>query len=291
MLKSMTGYGRGSNEYFVIEIQAVNHKFCEIKISAPFFMIFLENKIKEYVREKIARGKLLILINAKDPINAFFNKFQIDKELAKAYKESLCELGKFLRLKNDLKLSHIIGINGIINRNNIVVEERDKLWEWLKKSLDIAIDELIYTRMIEGGKIESEFKIQLKNLKELVGEIETILPQVIVEYREKLQNRLDNLGINRELFDEARIYQEIAIFVDKSDISEELLRVRSHIQQFEEILTLNKPVGRQLEFLTQELYREINTIGAKTGNIKIIQLALQAKNELEKIREQIQNVE
>ncbi|MEW6095826.1 MAG: YicC/YloC family endoribonuclease [bacterium] len=289
MLKSMTGYGSGSNEYFVVEIQAVNHKFCDIKVSLPFFMIFLENKIKEYVMEKVSRGKLYIPINPKNQ-NVSFNKFQIDKELAKTYMEAFLELGKFLRLKNDLKLSHIIGINGIISKNS-VIEQKDKLWEWLKTPLNKALDELISTRVIEGRKIEAEFKTRLKTLKELTAEIEKQIPQVILEYKEKLQNRLDTLGVDKEVFDETRLYQEIAIFVDKSDISEELLRLRSHIQQFEDTLDLDKPVGRQLDFLAQELHREINTIGAKTGDIKIIQLVLNAKSELEKIREQIQNVE
>jgi uncharacterized protein (TIGR00255 family) len=285
----MTGYGRGSNEYFIIEIQAVNHKFCEIKISAPYFMIFMENKIKEYVKEKISRGRLYIPINCRN-VEASFNKFQIDEELAKAYLNSFRKLCKSLRLKDDLKLSHIIGINGIVNKN-FIVDQKDKLWYWLKEPLDKALKELISTRILEGKKIEIEFKTRLKSIKELVTEIEKRAPQVVLEYKEKLQNRLEFLEIDKESFDEARIYQEIAIFADRCDITEELLRLKSHIQQFEDTISLNSPVGRQLDFLTQELNREINTIGAKTGDIKIIQLVLNAKSQLEKIREQIQNVE
>jgi len=283
----MTGYGRGSNEYFVVEIQAVNHKYCEIKFSLPYFMTFLENKIKDYVTQKVTRGKLYIPINFK---NTGVSNFQIDTELAKTYLNSFRNLGKALRLKDDLKLSHIIGINGIVNKN-FAIEEKDKLWAWLKKPLEEALEELISTRIIEGSKIEAEFKTRLKTIKGLVTEIEKRTPQVISEYKERLQNRLDALQIDKELFDETRLYQEVAIFVDRSDISEELLRLNSHIQQFEETLTLDKPVGRQLDFLAQELHREINTLGSKTGDIKIIQLVLKAKTELEKIREQIQNVE
>jgi len=289
MLKSMTGYGRGSNEYFTVEIQSVNHKFCDIKISSPYFMGFLENKIKEYIKTKVARGKLYIPITSKN-IEAYFDKFQIDEELAKTYLEAFRKVGKSLGLKDDLKLSHIIGINGIISKN-FIIDQKDKLWEWLKEPLSKAVEELISTRIVEGRKIEAEFRTRIKDIKELVIDIEKRTPQVLAEYKEKLKNKLDALGINKEVFDEARIYQEIAIFVDKSDITEELLRLKSHIQQFEDTLDLDKPVGRQLEFLVQELYREINTIGSKTGDIKIIQLVLNVKGELEKVREQIQNVE
>lgn len=285
----MTGYGRGSNEYFVVEIQAVNHKFCDIKVSSPYFMTFLENKIKEYVQKKVSRGKLYIPINAKNT-NVSFGKFQIDEELAKTYLNSFRELSKSLRLKNDLKLSHIIGINGIISKN-VIIEQKDKLWEWLKKPLDKAIEELIDTRVIEGRKIEAEFKTRLEGVKELVAEIEKRVPQVISEYKEKLQNRLEALGVDKEVFDEKRLYQEIVICADKCDVTEELLRLKSHIQQFEDTISLDKSIGRQLEFLAQELHREINTIGSKTGDIKIIQLVLNVKSELEKVREQIQNVE
>lgn len=289
MLKSMTGYGRGSNEYFIIEIQAVNHKFCDIKVVSPSFMTFLENKIKEYVKEKIARGRLYIPINYKN-VETPFNKFQVDEELARTYLNSFRKLGKSLHLKDDLKLSHIIGINGIVSKN-FVVEDKDKLWGWLKPPLSKALDELISTRIMEGRKIDTEFKTRLKSIKELVTEIEKRTSQVVLEYREKLQNRLHTLKIDKEIFDETRIYQEIAIFADRCDITEELLRLKSHLQQFEDSLFLDTPVGRQLDFLAQELNREINTIGAKTGDIKIIQLVLNVKSELEKIREQIQNVE
>ncbi len=289
MLKSMTGYGGGSNEYFTIGIQSVNHKFCDIKISSPYFMTFLENKIKEYVKEKITRGGIYISINFKNA-DVSFNKFQIDKELAKTYLDSFRELSKSLRLKDDLKLSHIVGIDGIVSKNS-VAKEKNKLWEWLKEPLNKALKELISARVIEGRKIEAELRTRLNGIKELIVEIEKRTPQVVLEYKEKLQNRLEALEIDKEVFDERRLYQEITIFADKCDITEELLRLKSHIQQFEDTLSLDKPIGRQLEFLAQELHREINTVGSKTGDIKIIQLVLNAKSELEKVREQIQNVE
>ncbi|MFH1562917.1 MAG: YicC/YloC family endoribonuclease [Nitrospirota bacterium] len=294
MIKSMTGYGRSSNEYLIVEIQAVNHKYCEIKVSLPPFMTFLENKIKEYVMTKVSRGKLYIPVIIKNTTTAA-NKFQIDKELAKTYLDSFRELSKSLRLKDDLKLSHLIRFEGIVS-NSRVSEQRDKLWEGLQKPLNKALEELVATRAVEGEKIESEFRTRLKSMVELVTEIEQRAPQVVLDYKEKLQNRLETLQINKENFDktrldDARLYQEIALFVDKCDIAEELLRLKSHLQQFGDTITLDKPVGRQLEFLAQELHREINTIGSKTGDLKIIQRVLNAKNELEKIREQIQNVE
>ncbi|MEW6618907.1 MAG: YicC/YloC family endoribonuclease [bacterium] len=290
MLKSMTGYGAGSNEYFSVEIQAVNHKFSEIKILTPSFMTFLENKIKEYVQEKVNRGKLYIPINTKNSVTSSFNKFQIDHNLVKAYLDSFRQVGKSFRLKDDLKLSHIIGISNIISKNSDM-EIKDKLWEWLKEPLNKAVKGLLSTRISEGKKIETELKLRINNIKELVAEIEKKTPQVILEYQEKLKNRLSTLKIDKEFFDETRLYQEIAIFADKCDITEELVRLKSHIQQFDDTLAVDKPIGRQLEFLAQELHREINTIGSKTGDIKIIQFVLQAKNELEKVREQIQNVE
>ncbi|MDI6734873.1 MAG: YicC/YloC family endoribonuclease [bacterium] len=294
MLKSMTGYGRSSNEYLIVEIQAINHKYCEIKVSLPPFMTYLENKIKEYVMTRVARGKLYIPIILKNT-NTSVNKFQLDKELARTYLDSFRELSKSLRLKDDLKLSHLIGIEGIVS-NGRVSEQRNKSWEGLQKPLAQALEELIATRAVEGEKIESEFKTRLKSMLELVTEIEQRAPQVVLDYKEKLQNRLETLQINKGVsdktcFDETRLYQEIALFADKCDITEELLRLKSHLQQFSDTIILDKPVGRQLEFLAQELHREINTIGSKTGDLKIIQLVLNAKNELEKIREQIQNVE
>ncbi len=291
MLKSMTGYGRSSNEYLIVEIQAVNHKYCEIKVSLPPFMTYLENKIKEYVITEVARGKLYIPIILKNP-NTSVSKFQLDKELARTYLKSFRELSKSLRLKDDLKLSHLIGLEGIVTTNRIS-EQRDKSWEGLQKPLAQALEELIATRVVEGEKIESEFKTRLNSMVELVTEIEQRAPQVVLDYKEKLQKRLETLQINfdKTHLDETRLYQEIALFADKCDITEELLRLKSHLQQFSDSITSDKPVGRQLEFLAQELHREINTIGSKTGDLKIIQLVLNAKNELEKIREQIQNVE
>lgn len=280
----MTGYGRSSNEYFSVEIQSVNHRFCEITLKAPPQIFSFENKIKDLIKNKIQRGKFYIFVNYEKGIVPIVDKKSAIENL-KFWQELAIELG----LENDLKLSHLISMKDTLNKGKGAVDTSD-VWQHLEKILLKALNKLIVMRKAEGEKIKTEFKERIAILNELLVQIQEKAPQVPLIYKEKLKIRLNDL-MTKDVLDETRLAQEIAIYADKCDITEELVRLQSHICQFEETLNQSESMGRSLDFLTQEINRELNTIGSKANDLQIIQVVLKGKNELEKIKEQLANVE
>jgi uncharacterized protein (TIGR00255 family) len=282
----MTGYGRATHGVFTVEIQSVNHKFCEISIKLSNQLLLLENKIREYIKEYIARGKIYVFVHYNRTID---NEVKLNHTLAKATVKALRELGQSIGLKDDITLSTLAWFDRSIWRQEETLDV-DKLWSELKMCLVEAVNSVINMREIEGEKIKTELANRMKLLQQYLSQIEKIAPDIVKEYAKVLEKRIDML-LDKKVVDEVRLSQEIAIYADKSDITEEIVRAKSHTEQFMDILDKSEPIGRQLDFLIQELHREINTIGAKANNLPVIKIILQAKNELEKIREQIQNVE
>jgi uncharacterized protein (TIGR00255 family) len=286
-MKSMTGYGQGSNEHFVVEIKSLNHRFCEINVK-PIRYSWFENRIREEVRRRINRGKLDVFIKENEGSESELIPLNIDlaKKVVKSFKELSAEIG----VECNIKVSDLLQLPWMIDEQRSI-SEMDRKWCYLKDALRKAVSSLEEMRLSEGLEISLEVRKRIENIKSLAEKISKHAPKVVKEYKQKLAKRIDELMEGEKLVNENRLNAELAIYADKSDITEELVRLSSHLLQFEKILERNEPVGRQLEFLSQELNREMNTINSKTGELYIIHKVIQMKGELERIRELIQNVE
>lgn len=293
MIKSMTGYGKGEafNELykFKVEIKAVNHRYNDIIIKMPRHISHLEETIKKIIKEKISRGKVDVYINL-EYINESAIDVKVDIPLAKSYKNSLLELTRELEIDDNIRLNNILSISEIVRTERKELEA-DQIWEVLKEALDIALDNIVAMRVTEGLELKEDILGKLLNIEDWVSVIEERSPNVVIEYKEKLRERISNLLDENLALDEERLTNEIAFFADKSSIDEELVRLGSHIKQFRAILDEDESIGRKLDFLIQEFNREINTIGSKAHDIIITKYVVELKAELEKIREQIQNIE
>lgn len=293
MVKSMTGFGRGefSNELynFKVEIKAVNHRYNDIIIKMPRHISYLEEKIKKIIKAEIYRGKIDVYINL-DYINQSAVEIKVDIPLAKTYKSALEELGKELDLTENVRLYNILGLSDIIKTERKEIDE-DTVWSCLKEALNIAMNDIIGMKAVEGEELKEDMLSKLHIIEDMVLDIEERSPLVVLEYKDRLTERIREL-LNKEIsIDEDRIASEVVIFADKCNINEEVVRLKSHIKQFISILNENNSIGKKLDFLIQEINREINTIGSKANDILISQKVIEVKAELEKIREQVQNVE
>ena len=295
MIKSMTAFGRARSlidgKDISVEIKSVNNRFFDCSVKLPRAFSYLEEKIKPYLQSKsIVRGKVDVFI-AIDVINSPVPDIVIDEGYTKAYIDSLKLLADKFSLINDISVMQVAQ-----NRDIFTIkkpeEDIEKEWNDLREVLDIAIDRFIAGRSNEGRNIENDIKSKIQNISELVNKIESISANDITSYKQKLEARLrEMLSDNKLVFEESRILTECAIFADKIAIDEEIVRLRSHFLTFNDIISSNEPAGRKLDFLMQEMNRETNTIGSKCQNATIAKIVVEIKCELEKIREQIQNIE
>ncbi len=285
----MTGYGRGNNENFVVEIQSVNNRYCTVDVKLPDQLFFFEPKIKEIIKSNICRGKLFVVVKCVGTNNTLV-KVGINLKVAEGYLNVLKELGKNFNLKDDLKLSHFITFKDILYQEQSI-DKVDTIWLYLEEALLKAIEGLVEMRSSEGRAIYADITNRVGIIEKLLKGIKQQVKGVVHEYRKKLQKRITEIIGNTEGIDLRRLTMEVALYTDKVDITEEITRFESHLDAFKNCLIEEESVGRQLDFLVQELNREANTICGKTGNIKIIHNAVAIKTELEKIREQLQNVE
>lgn len=293
MIKSMTGFGRGEfsddRYHLKIEIKAVNHRYNDISVKMPRHMSYLEEKIKKIIKNKISRGKVDIYINLEyideSPID-----IKIDLNLAKSYKESLERLNRELDLGGEIRINNILAMSDIIKTERKELEE-GVLWECLKKALNIALNDITQMKEAEGKELEEDIISHLSEIKAMLVKIESRSPFVVLEYKEKLKTRISEILENASDIDNDKLSYEVAYFSDKSNINEEVIRLNSHINQFNTFLKEDDAVGRKLDFLTQEMNREINTIGSKANDKDISIWVVEIKAEIEKIREQVQNIE
>ena len=295
MIKSMTAFGRAretvTGKDISIEIRSVNNRFFDCSVKLPRAFSYLEEKIKPYLQSKsISRGKVDVFISI-DVINSPLPDITIDEGYAEAYIKTLQLLADKFELKNDISVMQIAQ-----NRDIFVIrkpdEDIEKEWNDVRTVLDLAIERFIEGRTNEGKNIEFDIRNKILHISELVNTIETISAEDTSAYKQKLEARLrEILSDNKITFDESRILTECAIFADKIAIDEEIVRLRSHFLAFEDIISSNEPAGRKLDFLMQEMNRETNTIGSKCQNASIARTVVEIKCELEKIREQIQNIE
>jgi len=295
MIKSMTAFGRAKetidNKVITVELKSVNSRYFDCSIKIPRLYGFLEDKIKSYLTAGgIARGKLDVGVMVEQTASS-----GVTVDLDMAYTESY--IAALRRLKDEFGLSDDISVMSVAQNRDIFAvqkpeEDAEKDWNDIKTVLDLALKEYNAMKAAEGERLEKDIRGKIEGIKVIVSEIEAASAEEISSYRAKMEQRIKNmLGDMNLQIDEGRILTECAIFADKVAIDEELVRLASHFEAFEEITRSKDPVGRKLDFLLQEINRETNTIGSKVCDSNIARKVVDIKSELEKIREQIQNIE
>ena len=289
----MTGYGKGEFEdefyRFIVEIKSVNHRYNDISVKIPRHISYLEDSIKKAIKERISSGKVDVYVNLEYVMDSSID-VKIDIPLALSYKNALEELKLELELEDNIRLNNILSVNDIVKTERKEVDE-NLVKNGLLKSLGIAIENIVEMKEKEGAELKIDMLDKLENISNYLEVIVERSPRVVVEYRDKLKDRINELLDSNIIIDEDRLSSEVAIFADKSSIDEEIVRLKSHIKQFKYILDEDDAIGRKLDFLIQEFNREINTIGSKANDIIISKYVVELKAELEKIREQVQNIE
>ena len=292
VLHSMTAFGRGeavADGYrFTVEIRTLNHRFCDIRIKLPRRYTDFEEEIKRKLSSQFSRGRIEVNVVADETLDKV-QHLTVDTALAETYKRLLLDLKDKLGIEAGLRLDTLLHFRDIFVFKEDE-ESRGQAWKVMETALDQGVEQCIHMRREEGSAIEADFNARLNQLETLGSEIESRAVLVVLDVRERLQKRIEELLGQGEL-DESRLAQEVAILAEKSDVTEELIRFKSHVQQFGNLLDASGPRGRQLEFVLQEMHREINTIGSKANNVEIGQIVIQIKTELERFREQLQNVE
>ena len=296
MIKSMTAFGRGRREGerkdITVEIKSVNSRFFDCNVKMPRVYLALEEKIKSYIKQNaVARAKIDVFITVQNKSGAT-GELSVDTELARAYLDALRGLSSDLEVRDDVTVSTLVRLNPDILRSANPEEDMDAALAELVPVIDEAIAGYTAMREAEGAKLEADIKAKIEQVRAYSNEVEAISKEDTVGYRDKLETRIRNiLGSFEATVDEQRLLTECAVWADKIAIDEELVRLRSHFDAFYSIAALGEPSGRKLDFLMQELNRETNTIGSKANNARIARIVVDMKGELEKIREQVQNIE
>lgn len=292
MVRSMTGFGRGEvsrdGKEFTVEIKTVNHRYFDIFVKMPRQISFLEERVREFVGKAVSRGKIDIYITYTD-YGSDSRQVTIDEPLAQAYLSALEQLRDRFSLADDISVSLLSRCPEVLKVEQ-VEEDAEQLWEILRTALDGAVASLIRMREIEGEAMKKALLERADAVEDMIAKIEARAPEVPKEYKAKLTERIIEL-LGQQTVDESRIAMEVALFADRCSIDEELVRLRSHFVQMRQILGMDQPVGRKLDFLVQEMNREINTIGSKANDLEITRYVVDVKSEIEKIREQVQNIE
>jgi uncharacterized protein (TIGR00255 family) len=283
----MTGFGRGEDENLSIEIKSLNHKYLELNIHLPPKISFLENLIIEKLKSFLHRGKITISINYKAEKE---EKIPIDINMAKAYLNTWNQLGRSLNLENDIKLSDLVRVKEIYTHNDSRLEEIEHYWPLLNKVIEKALEDLEKSKIREGEKILKDLKKTLKNMNKITKNIEKEAEKVPEIQKERICQRLKELPFELEAYED-RIALEVAFYINKCDINEELVRIKGHLKEINDLFKKKEVIGKNLEFICQEINREVNTIGAKANLFEISKKVISFKNELEKFKEQVRNIE
>lgn len=293
-MRSMTGFGHATAEGDGITIGAetssVNHRHLDIGTRLPSLLGSFENDIKKLIQGRLERGRINVLLIFEGEAPGTGN-LEFDSTLARQYIDTAREFAKEAELKDDIGATSTLRLGALWTLKTPRPEEMTGLWDVVKKALDGAIDQLIEMRKSEGANLWKDLSERIGRVEKITSEIEAGAPAVIDEYRERLIERIASMLPADTEIDQQRLLIEVALFADKADISEEISRLRSHIQQFETLAGQESNVGRRLDFLIQEMFREISTVGSKARNAAISHEVVEVKGELEKMREQIQNVE
>jgi uncharacterized protein (TIGR00255 family) len=293
----MTGYGRAEGRHkgtpIVVEVRSVNHRYCDVVAKLPRSLQGHEERFRALVQASVARGRVDVAVNfngERDPGRGL----RLDRDLARRYLALLKELKRECKLGGTPDVALLAGFRDIIKPAELASEDRGAVRE-VERVLSRALKSLTSMRCHEGRVLERDLSIRLGEIERRLITIRHRLPAIVQEHQVRLGVRINRLleGVEggRERIDQGRLAQEVALLADRSDVSEELTRMESHVRQFRSLLRKSEPVGRNLDFLLQEMNREINTIGSKVGDVSVTQEIVAAKAELEKIREQAQNVE
>ena len=292
MVKSMTGYGRGeatlNGRSIVVEVRSVNNRYLDCSVKLPRLYIFAEESIKNRVQNSISRGKVDVFVTL-DNVQGEQVVVSVNPSVADSYHKALTELGARYSLRDDISISLLSRFPDVL-----LVEKSQEDVESVAQDictvLDMALADFTSMRQREGEKLAQDIRNRASNITQLLAKVEERSPQTVSEYRTKLENRMQEVLSNTQL-DPARILTEAAIFADKVAVDEETVRLHSHLEQLEEMLNSGVPIGRKLDFLIQEFNREANTIGSKCSDLEISRHVVDIKAEIEKIREQVQNIE
>ncbi len=288
----MTGYGRGQSAHngckYSVELNSVNRKQSDVVVTLPRELSEIEPRVRDVINAEVSRGRLTVVI-AVHRSAAVSGALALDAEVARAYYQAMLELQRELKAAGEISIETVLRAPGVLR----VPEEQmaiDDAWPHVEAALRQSLGDLVKMREIEGKHLAKDLVKRLKMVRDCVRKIRQLQPGVLKRYRQSLQERIQRAGIDLPIDDE-RLVKEVIFFADKSDISEELTRLDSHFVQFAHHLRRNEPVGRTLEFMSQEIGREFNTLGAKANDVEISQLVVLCKAEMEKIREQLSNIE
>ncbi|MBR4733382.1 MAG: YicC family protein [Lachnospiraceae bacterium] len=292
MIKSMTGFGRcevtENNRKFTVEMKAVNHRYLDVNVKMPKKLNFFESSIRNELKNYISRGKVDLFITYED-LSENTSNVHYNKELAAEYLKYLRQIQQDFGLDDDIRVSTLSKYPDVFTMEENEGDE-EEIWKELKKALDGASEMFVQSRIAEGENLKNDLIAKLDNMLKLVDFIAQRSPQIIAEYRQKLQEKVkEMLGDNT--VDEARLVTEVTIFADKVCVDEEMVRLRSHVETTKNALIEGGSIGRKLDFIAQEMNREANTILSKSNDLEISNCGIELKTEIEKVREQIQNIE
>jgi len=292
LIKSMTGYGRAQQiidgRDILVEIRSVNHRYFEFSSRVPRAYGYLDEKLKSFLQGKVNRGKVEIavtinIIEGKDAL------IKVNKSIAKGYIDALREVNEELQLRDDLSLSNLLRFPDTFNIQKNVDDE-EEIWNAVSEVASEALEKFISMREAEGQRLKKDVLTRSGYILENVAKVEKFSPETVENYRNRLYQKLKEVLESTDI-DTQRILTEAAIFADKIAVDEETVRLRSHVSQLEGLFDSDEAIGRKLDFIVQEMNREVNTIGSKCQDVNITKIVVEMKSEIEKIREQIQNIE
>jgi uncharacterized protein (TIGR00255 family) len=293
-MKSMTGYGRGESAQdgfkITVELSSVNRKQSEVVVYLPRELELLEPRVRDEVNRKIARGRLTVRVSLHAGEGNSGSLVRINIPLAKAYAREIGKLARELKLPDAVNLDLLVRAPGVLETQD-EASNPDTSWPAVQRALLEALAALVKMREREGAHLTTDLRKRMAVMRKSVERIQRAAPEMVKRYQQQLRERIKNAGLELPNSDDERLLKEVIYFADRSDISEELTRLQSHFQQFETCVKAKEPVGRTLDFLAQEINREINTVGSKASDSLISREVVSLKAELEKFREQVQNVE
>ncbi|MCR4896893.1 MAG: YicC family protein [Lachnospiraceae bacterium] len=292
MIKSMTGFGRGevteNDLKFTVELKSVNHRYLDMNVKLPKSLNFFESAIRQELKNYISRGKVDVYVTYEN-LGESSSRITYHKEVAEEYLSYMKQMSEDFGLENDVRVAKLASMPDVLVMEEEETDE-EELWKALKKAVDIAAEGFVKTREAEGERLKEDLLGKLDTIAGLVAFIEERSPQIVTEYRERIQTRVCEILGDTQV-DEGRLLTEVTVFADKVCVDEEIVRLKSHIDGMKKELTDGGSIGRKLDFITQEMNREANTTLSKTTDLEISNRGIELKTEIEKVREQIQNIE
>lgn len=292
MIKSMTGFGRSEivkgNRKISVEIKSVNHRYLEAGIKMPKKLNVFESRMRDLLKKYATRGKIDIFINYEDDSESQVN-LKFNQNIADEYMAIFNNMSEKYNLKNDMTVGGLARFPEVITKDE-VQEDEEELWHFIEEAMKAALEQFVNTRILEGENLKKDLLGKLDHMEELVAFVEKRSPEIMKEYRSKLESKVKEL-LGDTTIDESRIATEVIIYADKICVDEETVRLRSHIEHARKCLNEDGGIGRKMDFIAQEMNREANTTLSKANDIEISNAAIDLKTEIEKVREQIQNIE